>query len=167
MYLLPVITYYFYKHNIVFLCGPFLKMALENFSLCLLDKIFVCFYNRWKGFGTTLCCASPRLCLMTWGQCMTSVCLVTQKIEVLFLNNRYFVSTTKCLLNVGVKFWYLMLTLRVAFPPRCVFNLLCVWASNHLISASYFFEEYAEKYQELLVKQDFFHDAYGENGNEV
>lgn len=27
--------------------------------------------------------------------------------------------------------------------------------------------EYAEKYQELLVRQDFFHDAYGENGNEV
>lgn len=27
--------------------------------------------------------------------------------------------------------------------------------------------EYAEKYQELLVKQDFFDDTYGENGNEV
>lgn len=30
-----------------------------------------------------------------------------------------------------------------------------------------FLTEYAEKYQELLVRQDFFHDAYGENGNEV
>lgn len=29
-----------------------------------------------------------------------------------------------------------------------------------------FLTEYAEKYQELLVKQDFFDDAYGENGNE-
>ncbi|XP_005798459.1 polyadenylate-binding protein-interacting protein 1 [Xiphophorus maculatus] len=26
--------------------------------------------------------------------------------------------------------------------------------------------EYAEKYQELLEKEDYFHDAYGENGNE-
>uniref|UniRef100_A0A096LQC1 Polyadenylate-binding protein-interacting protein 1 n=1 Tax=Poecilia formosa TaxID=48698 RepID=A0A096LQC1_POEFO len=26
--------------------------------------------------------------------------------------------------------------------------------------------EYAEKYQELLERQDYFHDAYGENGNE-
>lgn len=30
-----------------------------------------------------------------------------------------------------------------------------------------FLTEYAEKYQELLVKQDFFDDTYGENGNEV
>lgn len=29
-----------------------------------------------------------------------------------------------------------------------------------------FLTEYAEKYQELLVKQDFFDDTYGENGNE-
>ncbi|XP_041643719.1 polyadenylate-binding protein-interacting protein 1 [Cheilinus undulatus] len=27
--------------------------------------------------------------------------------------------------------------------------------------------EYAEKYQEILDKQDYFHDAYGENGNEL
>ncbi|MED6254843.1 Polyadenylate-binding protein-interacting protein 1 [Ilyodon furcidens] len=26
--------------------------------------------------------------------------------------------------------------------------------------------EYAEKYQELMEKQDYFHDADGENGNE-
>lgn len=29
------------------------------------------------------------------------------------------------------------------------------------------FTEYAEKYQEILDRQDYFHDIYGENGNEV
>lgn len=27
--------------------------------------------------------------------------------------------------------------------------------------------EYAEKYQEMLARQDYFHDIYGENGNEA
>lgn len=27
--------------------------------------------------------------------------------------------------------------------------------------------EYAEKYQEIMDKQDYFHDIYGENGNDV
>lgn len=32
----------------------------------------------------------------------------------------------------------------------------------------YFFSaEYAEKYQEMLARQDYFHDTYGENGNEA
>lgn len=29
------------------------------------------------------------------------------------------------------------------------------------------FAEYAEKYQEMLARQDYFHDTFGENGNEV
>lgn len=29
------------------------------------------------------------------------------------------------------------------------------------------FTEYAEKYQEILDRQDYFHDIDGENGNEV
>lgn len=31
----------------------------------------------------------------------------------------------------------------------------------------YGFTDYAEKYQEMLDRQDYFHDVYGENGNEV
>lgn len=27
--------------------------------------------------------------------------------------------------------------------------------------------EYAEKYQEMLARQDYFYDTYGENGNEA
>lgn len=27
--------------------------------------------------------------------------------------------------------------------------------------------EFAEKYQEMLARQDYFHDTFGENGNEA
>lgn len=41
------------------------------------------------------------------------------------------------------------------------FSHFCAWMSACA------FTEYAEKYQEILVKQDYFHDIYGENGNEM
>lgn len=29
------------------------------------------------------------------------------------------------------------------------------------------FTDYAEKYQEIMDRQDYFHDVYGENGDEL
>lgn len=48
----------------------------------------------------------------------------------------------------------------VSAETRLFLSLCCALNSASLLS------EYAEKYQELLEKQDYFHEVDGENGNE-
>lgn len=58
--------------------------------------------------------------------------------------------------------------------PFFWFLLQKLWRSKKTLTSffktefvPFFIAEYAEKYQEMLARQDYFHDTYGENGNEV